>query len=276
VTHKRYFYSRHANLAAHSTKSALADELGDDKIEARLEKLQRELADLQENLYAERKRKVLIVLQGLDTSGKDGTIKHVFRSVNPQGVRVASFKKPTELESAHDFLWRVHSQCPENGEIIIFNRSHYEDYVVPAAHGTLSGKRLKQRLEDIVRFEEMLLHEGVVLFKFFLNISAGEQARRIEERLRDSKKHWKFSISDLTERRYWNDYRRAYNDALAATDGKHRRWHVIPADQKRARDLIVSSILVERLSRLKPRPPRMDPKVLRKIAAEARRQLRIP
>ena len=268
-----FLYSAKKSLAAHDPDSKLVRKLGQSRIEKQLAACRDELAHLQDLIYAERRHKILIVLQGLDTSGKDGTIKHVFRAVNPQGVKVASFKRPAELEASHDFLWRIHRHAPSSGEMVIFNRSHYEDVVVPMVHRTLPKSRIRERLHDIRRFEEMLIGEGTVLFKFFLNISRDEQARRIEERLRDPEKHWKFSMSDLTERDYWKDYQRAYDEALAETDRPQRSWYVVPGNHKRLRDLIISSVLIRELAKLNPRPPRMEPELLKKIAREVKTRL---
>jgi PPK2 family polyphosphate:nucleotide phosphotransferase len=244
-----------------------------DVIHEKTKKLCLDLESLQELIYAEGEKKILIILQGMDTSGKDGTIKHVFSATDPQGLRVASFKKPSEEEARHDYLWRVHTQIPAQGEIVIFNRSHYEDYVVPRVHHQVSKKHLKQRLEQINQFEQFLVNEGVTIFKFFLHISHKEQAKRIQERLDNPKKHWKFSLSDLSERRYWNQYHEAYEEVLKHTHKKHAPWYVIPADDKRIRNFLISLILVRGIRALNPKFPKFDPGLLKKIKTEAHKVL---
>jgi PPK2 family polyphosphate:nucleotide phosphotransferase len=244
------------------------------QVEKQYEQLQTDLADLQESIFAENKHKILIVLQGLDTSGKDGTVKHVFKSCNPMGLRVASFKKPTLAELRYDFLWRIHKEVPAAGEIVIFNRSHYEDYVVPDVHGAKASFRKSDRIAEIRHFEKMLVDEGVTMIKFFLNISRAEQARRIQERIDNPKKHWKFSVNDLTERRYWDQYQKSYAHVITRTHELDRPWYIIPADQKSARDIIISTILVDTLRKLKPRLPRFEARSLKKIQREIKRELK--
>jgi PPK2 family polyphosphate:nucleotide phosphotransferase len=226
---------------------------------AKTESLVKDLDRLQELLYAEHKHKVLIVLQGMDTAGKDGTIQHVFDGVNPQGVRVASFKVPTPEELAHDFLWRVHKQTPGAGEIVIFNRSHYEDVLVVRVHGLVSRADCRRRYADINAFEQMLVNEGTTILKFFLHIDKAEQKRRLEERLAEKEKHWKFNPADLKERARWRDYVRAYEDALSATNTAAASWYIIPANRKWYRNLLVSRILVECLKSLKMAYPKPAP-----------------
>lgn len=226
---------------------------------AKTELLVNELERLQELLYAEHKQKLLIVLQGMDTSGKDGTIRHVFDGVNPQGVRVASFKVPTPEELAHDFLWRIHEQTPGAGEIVIFNRSHYEDVLVVRVHGLVSRADCRRRYADINAFEQMLVNEGTTILKFFLHIDKAEQKRRLEERLVEKDKQWKFNPGDLKERVRWRDYMRAYEDALSATNTAAAPWYVIPANRKWYRNLLISRILVECLKDLKMAYPKPAP-----------------
>lgn len=221
--------------------------------------LLKELDRLQELLYAEHKHKLLIVLQGMDTAGKDGTIRHVFGGMNPQGVRVASFKVPTPEELAHDFLWRVHKQTPGAGEIVIFNRSHYEDVLVVRVHGLVSRAECRRRYADINAFEQMLVNEGTTMLKFFLHIDKAEQKRRLEERLAEKDKHWKFNPADLKERARWRDYTRAYEDALSATNTTLAPWYIIPANRKWYRNFLVSQILVECLKGLKMAYPKPAP-----------------
>jgi PPK2 family polyphosphate:nucleotide phosphotransferase len=225
----------------------------DDKNEAKeaLEALTGELEALQELLYAERKHKLLVVLQGMDTSGKDGTIRHVFEGVNPQGVRVASFKVPTPIELDHDYLWRVHLQTPGRGEVVIFNRSHYEDVLVVRVHQLVPEEVWKRRYDQINAFERLLADEGTTILKFFLHISLDEQKRRLQERLDDPTKHWKFATGDLAERKLWSAYQEAYEDALGKTSTEWAPWYIVPADRKWFRNLVIASVIVETLKGLK-------------------------
>jgi PPK2 family polyphosphate:nucleotide phosphotransferase len=221
-----------------------------DGAKQRLKDLNARLEELQELLYAEGKHKVLVVLQATDTGGKDGTIRHVFDGTNPQGVKVASFKKPTPKELAHDYLWRVHQNTPGSGEIVIFNRSHYEDVLVVRVHGLVPEERWSRRYDHINAFEQMLADEGTTIVKFFLNISKEEQAERLQARLDDSTKHWKFSLGDLAERKKWDDYRAAFEAMLGRTSTAEAPWYVVPADRKWYRNLVVASVLVETLEGL--------------------------
>lgn len=216
-----------------------------------LAKHRERLAKLQEVLYAGQQRAVLIVLQGMDTAGKDGTIRHIFSGVNPQGCDVRAFKVPTPLETRHDFLWRVHAAVPPRGMIGIFNRSHYEDVLSPRVHKVISGKTARERLEQINRFEESLFESGVVILKFFLHISRAEQTRRLQARLDDPEKHWKLSEADFDERRFWPGYEEAYEDVLSETSRRHAPWFVIPSDRKWYRNLAISKVLVEALDGVK-------------------------
>ncbi len=213
------------------------------------------LEALQELLYADGRHKLLVVFQGIDTSGKDGSIRHIFDRVNPAGVRVASFKKPTPEELGHDYLWRVHRHTPKNGEIVIFNRSHYEDVLVVRVHGLVPEERWRKRYEHINAFEKLLADEGTTILKFFLHISKDEQKERLEERLEDPAKHWKFDANDLKERARWDDYTAAYEEALAQTSTPWAPWYVIPANRKWYRNLVISSVLVDTLEGLGLRPP---------------------
>ncbi|RPH96074.1 MAG: polyphosphate kinase 2 family protein, partial [Calditrichaeota bacterium] len=204
-------------------------------------KLTQRLEILQELLYAEQKHKVLVVLQGMDTSGKDGVIRHVFEGVNPQGVRVAGFKVPTQVELAHDYLWRIHQQTPGRGEIVIFNRSHYEDVLVVRVHDLVPAKIWKRRFDHINQFEKMLAEEGTTIFKFFLHIDADEQKKRLQERLDKPEKHWKFNVSDLEERKLWPEYQNAYEEVLGRTSTKWAPWYIIPANKKWRRNLAIAA-----------------------------------
>ncbi len=209
-----------------------------------------ELEALQELLYAEGKHKILIVLQATDTGGKDGTIRHVFDGVNPQGVHVASFKKPTEIELDHDYLWRVHARTPRSGEIVIFNRSHYEDVLVVRVHDLVPPARWEKRYEHINNFEKLLADEGTTIIKFFLHISKEEQKERLEERLADPEKHWKFAKGDLAEREHWDDYQEAFEAALSRTSTEYAPWYIIPADRKWYRNLVISEVIIDTLKGL--------------------------
>jgi PPK2 family polyphosphate:nucleotide phosphotransferase len=220
-----------------------------------LEKHRQQLSDLQEVLYASQAKAILIVLQGMDTAGKDGTIRHIFSGVNPQGCDVASFKVPTPLEAHHDFLWRCHAQVPARGMIGIFNRSHYEDVLSPYVHGGMSAKAAHRRMDDINEWERMLADQDVVIFKFFLHISHAEQTRRLQARIDTPDKRWKLSPADFEERKFWDKYAGAYEEILHRTSRKHAPWFVIPADHKWYRNVAISQILVEAMQSLKLKYP---------------------
>jgi len=214
------------------------------------------LAKLQEVLYAGQQHALLIVLQGMDTAGKDGTISHIFSGINPQGCDVASFKVPTPLEARHDFLWRCHAKVPARGMIGVFNRSHYEDVLAPRVHKLMSTDTARKHLDEIVRFEGMLAETGTLILKFFLHISRSEQKERLQARLDDPCKHWKFSEADLAERKFWPAYQDAYEDAISRTSRKHAPWFVIPADHKGFRNLEISGIILQALEGLKLEYPK--------------------
>jgi len=224
------------------------------------------LTELQNRLWAESKQKLLIVLQAMDTGGKDGTIRHVFKGMNPQGVRVWGFGVPTEWELAHDYLWRVHQRTPENGGVTIFNRSHYEDVLVARVKGLAPRERWEKRYGHIVDFEKMLADEGTTIVKLFLHISKEEQRERLQARLDEPDKRWKFSTGDVEDRRLWDDYIDAYEDALTLTSTGHAPWYVVPADRKWFRNLVVSSILIDTLERMDPQFPPGDD--LKRIVVE--------
>ena len=213
------------------------------------------LSQLQEVLYASQKHSVLIVLQGMDTAGKDGTISHIFSGVNPQGCDVASFKTPTPLEARHDFLWRCHAAVPASGMIGVFNRSHYEAALFPRVHKQISSKHARRILDEINDWESMLAANDTLILKFFLHISYEEQKRRLQARIDDPSKHWKFSAADLSERKFWPEYQDAYDDVLSHTSRKHAPWFVIPADQKGFRNLAISGIIAEAIEGLKLKFP---------------------
>jgi PPK2 family polyphosphate:nucleotide phosphotransferase len=226
---------------------------------AKLKDLKSELERLQELLYAEHRHGVLIVLQGMDTSGKDGTIRRVFDGVNPQGVQVARFRQPTAPEADHDFLRRAHEATPAKGEIVIFNRSHYEDVLIVRVHKLVPKKTIKQRFREINEFERTLSQEGTVLLKFYLHLGFDEQGRRLRARLDDPSKHWKFSVSDLQERPLWPEYIAAYEDVLEKTSTDWAPWYLVPSDHKWFRDLLVCQVLVNTLSKLHMRLPPLSP-----------------
>jgi PPK2 family polyphosphate:nucleotide phosphotransferase len=225
------------------------------KAEERLRELSARLEELQEALWAEHKHKVLVVLQGMDTSGKDGTIRHVFEGVNPLGVRVAAFKAPTPEELDHDFLWRVHPKVPGCGEMVIFNRSHYEDVLVVRVKRLAPPGVWRARYNQINDFERLLADTGTVVLKFFLHISKDEQKERLQERLDDPAKRWKFRRGDLDDRLHWNDYMAAYEEALSRTSQKHAPWYVVPANKKWYRNLVVATHMVEALEGLQIQVP---------------------
>jgi PPK2 family polyphosphate:nucleotide phosphotransferase len=220
--------------------------------------LQEKLGELQELLYADHQQKVLVILQGMDTSGKDGTVRHVMSGVSPTGVRIVSFKKPAPEELDHDFLWRVHAKTPGNGEIAVFNRSHYEDVLIVRVHELVKEKVWRKRYDQINAFERTLAAAGTVILKFFLHISRDEQRKRLQERIDDPKKHWKFQHGDLDERKLWNDYMKAYEDVLKKTSTKHAPWYVIPSDAKWYRNLVIGAVIVETLESLGMEYPKVD------------------
>src|SRR5262245_4119073 len=228
----------------------------DDEIKSLLE----ELHKLQYLLYAENKHALLVVLQGMDTSGKDGTIRKVMGGLTPLGVEVKAFKAPHEEELAHDFLWRVHHAVPRRGYVGIFNRSHYEDVLVVRVHNLVPAKVWKGRYGQINEFEKILVQNNVVILKFFLHISKKEQKRRLEDRLNDSTRYWKFSLKDVEERKYWSDYREAYEAALTRCSTEWAPWHIVPANRKWYRNLVVAKAMVKALRDLDMNypPPTMD------------------
>jgi PPK2 family polyphosphate:nucleotide phosphotransferase len=225
---------------------------------AEFEKLNDKLEALQELLFAEHEHKVLIVLQAMDAGGKDGTIRRVFDSVNPAGVRVASFKAPTAEELDHDYLWRIHKQVPGKGEMVIFNRSHYEDVLVVRVHNYVPPDVWRKRFDQINEFERTLAESGTTILKFYLHIDKDEQKERLQARLDDPIKRWKFRLGDLDERKLWGDYMEAFEDVLSKTSTDYAPWYVIPANRKWFRDLVISSILVETLEDLKMKYPESE------------------
>jgi PPK2 family polyphosphate:nucleotide phosphotransferase len=228
---------------------------GKDKAKAETAKLIAKLDGLQERLYANATRSLLIVLQGMDTSGKDGTIKSVMSGVNPQGCKVVAFKAPSKDELAHDFLWRVHREVPPRGYIGIFNRSHYEDVLITRVHGWVSDKVAKQRFNQIKEFEELLYQNGTSILKFFLHISKDEQKERLEARVADPEKRWKWNSGDLEERKLWDEYLKAFEDVISATSTEHTPWYIVPANRKWYRNLVVADRVVDALEEMKLKTP---------------------
>lgn len=214
-----------------------------------------EINTLQDIMHAQGKHRLLLVLQGMDTSGKDGTVRHVFSECDPLGIRVTCFKAPSSEELAHDYLWRVHSEVPEAGELVIFNRSHYEDVLIVKVHDWIDDAECKRRYQQINEFERMLAETGTTIIKCYLHISKDEQKKRLQERLDDPQKTWKFNPNDLKERDLWAGYMRAYEDAMKATSTSHAPWYVVPADSKTNRNLLVSRLLLEVLKSLKLQYP---------------------
>ena len=229
----------------------------DDKKEIRKEtdRLLARLSELQDRLFAEGKARVLVVLQATDTGGKDGTIKKVFGSVNPQGLRVAGFKAPTATELAHDYLRRAHAEVPGDGGLTVFNRSHYEDVLIVRVHNLVPRPRWRKRYRHIRDFERMLADEGTTIVKFFLHISKDEQRQRLQERVNDPAAQWKFNPTDLAEREHWDAYQSAYEDMVSETSTGWAPWYVVPADHKWYRDYVVARVMVDVLEQLDPQWP---------------------
>ena len=245
---------------------------GNDTDDSELPGLVERIADLQARLYAEEQRALLVVLQGIDAAGKDSSVAHVFRGTNPQGVRVFSFKEPSNEEAAHDFLWRYHLHTPAYGMIHVFNRSHYEDVLVVRVKQLVEEERWRSRYESINDFERMLARERTTILKFFLHISKDAQLERFQERLEREDKHYKFSANDVRERRHWDAYQEAYQDALRATSTEWAPWYIIPSDHKWFRNLTVARIVAATLEEMNPcwPPPEED---LESFAAEELDQL---
>jgi PPK2 family polyphosphate:nucleotide phosphotransferase len=238
---------------------------GNDTDDSELPGLVERIADLQARLYAEEQRALLVVLQGIDAAGKDSSVAHVFRGTNPQGVRVFSFKEPSNEEAAHDFLWRYHQHTPAAGMIHVFNRSHYEDVLVVPVKGLVEEERWRSRYESINDFERMLAREGTTILKFFLHISKGAQLDRFRERLEREDKHYKFSANDVRERRNWDAYQEAYERAVCLTSTPWAPWHVIPSDHKWFRNLLVGRKVLATLVELDPRWPEPEEDLEREL-----------
>ena len=232
-----------------------------DKLSAReqLDGMGEELEALHAKLWAEARRSVLLVLQGMDTSGKDGAVRRVLRGLNPQGIQVVAFKAPSEHERAHDYLWRVHAQCPPRGRLGVFNRSHYEDVVAALLVGAVDRAGCERRYRHLREFERVLVDEGTTLVKVFLHISPEEQRERLQARLDDPTKRWKFNHDDLDVRNLWDDYMAEYERAITETSTEWAPWHVVPADRKWVRDVAVATLLLETIRALDPQYPPPDP-----------------
>ena len=248
---------RPAGLSTRDTRETFGLDKAAGK--ARKAELVERLNLLQQRLYAERAQSLLLVLQGLDASGKDGVIRDVFTGVNPQGCRAVSFKAPTSTELAHDFLWRIHAALPERGQIGIFNRSHYEDIVTVRMLGLVPEEVSKRRPRDVNGFEQTLVDEGTTIVKVFLNVSKEEQAQRLQERLDNPEKRWKFRKADLETRKHWDEYLSAYDEAITATSKRWAPWHVVPADRNWVKSLAVATLLVDALERMDPKLPDAEP-----------------
>lgn len=210
---------------------------------------------LQQKLYAESKQSLLIVLQAIDAGGKDGTIRKVFGGINPQGCRVSSFKKPSELELSHDFLWRIHKETPAKGMMAIFNRSHYEDVIVVRVHDWIDGAECKRRYKNIKDFERLLTEQNTTILKFFLYISPDEQKKRFQERLDIKEKNWKFAFGDLDERKLWDTYMKQFEDVFEHTSTDYAPWYIVPANNKTYRNYVISSIVKKTMQKMDPKFP---------------------
>ena len=239
--------------------------VGKEEIQRQFDELQTELQELQKRLYAQNKHRILVVMQAMDTGGKDGCIKHVFSRIDPQGIHVRSFKKPSEEELSYDFLWRVHSKVPHRGQLVIFNRSHYEDIIAVRVKKIFPDEVWKRRQRHVVEFERMLAEEGTTIVKIFLHISKEEQKNRLEARLADPIKHWKINPDDLVDRARWDDFMRAYEDVMQKTSTEFAPWYVVPADRKWYRNLCVARIMLDTLKKLNMEYPAInwDPKTIK-------------
>jgi len=238
---------------------------GGEQVAREYDELHDRIADLQDRLYAEEEQSLLVVLQGIDAAGKDGTVKHVLRGTNPAGVRVYSFKEPSNEELAHDFLWRYHQATPGNGMIGVFNRSHYEDVIVVRVKGLAPEELWRSRYDSINDFERMLVREGTTILKFLLHISKEEQLEKFRERLERTDKYWKWSDNDIKERDRWDDYQRAYEEAVAATSTPWAPWYVIPANHRWYRNYVIARVLSGTLAAMDPRYPE-PPEEVRRFA----------
>ncbi len=238
--------------------NAKGDYEAKDEPTARLEMLLKQRQELQERLYGESKQSLLVVFQAMDTGGKDGATKRLFEGLNPAGIVVTSFKAPTPIELEHDFLWRIHAAAPADGHIGVWNRSHYEDVLIARVHELVPEKTWRRRYKQINDFEEMLVETGTTILKFYLHIDKDEQKERLQARLDDPAKNWKFSTGDLEERKFWNDYQAAYEDAINECSTPWAPWHVVPANHKWARDIAVAERVNKALEEMNPQFPQVD------------------
>jgi len=238
-----------------------------EEAESASQQLRKELVELQERLFAEGKHKVLVVLQAMDTGGKDGAIRRVFSGINPQGINVARFAGPSADELAHDYLWRVHQKVPATGQIVVFNRSHYEDVLAVRVNDLVPQKVWKKRYAHLRNFEQMLVDEGTIILKFYLHIDAEEQLERLQARLDEPEKNWKFDEHDLEQRKHWDEYMHAFRDAIVETHQKDAPWYVIPANRKWFRDYAMLTIIVDTLKKLDPQFPKptFDPAAIKVV-----------
>ncbi|WP_459129864.1 polyphosphate kinase 2 family protein [Guggenheimella bovis] len=245
------------------------------EVEEKMKENLTELSELQDVFYASNKYSLLLIFQAMDAAGKDGTIKHVMKGVNPQGCQVVSFKQPSSEELDHDYLWRAMKNQPERGRFGIFNRSYYEDVLVVKVHNLLESSQLpkelltkdvfEKRYRQIKNYEEYLTENGIIVLKFFLNISKEEQAKRFLERIDDESKNWKFSMGDVKERKYWDEYQKAYEEAIKNTSTKEAPWYVIPADHKWYMRYLVSEIIIDKLKSLKLEYPKLTKEQLQEL-----------
>lgn len=248
-----------AKLRLKNIDTRAPKKLNKESIKKETQKLKFKIEELQNLLYAESKHSLLVVLQGMDASGKDGVIKNVFDAVNPMGCRVIPFKRPTELEMKHDFLWRVHAQVPEKGMIHVFNRSHYEDVLIQRVHAWIDEKTVKSRFEHINKFEQLLINTGTTILKFYLHISPEEQLGRLQERMSDPTKMWKYNEEDLKERQLWDDYMKAYEDVFENCQ-EATAWQVVPADQNWYKEYYIAKEVVRAMEDMQMKFPGLKPK----------------
>jgi len=254
---KRFIVAPHTKVKLHHRDpDDTADVEKGDKAHERLVKNVERMEDLQYRLYAESRRALLVVLQGIDAGGKDGTVRHVMSGLNPQGCKVTSFKVPSSEEAAHDFLWRIHKAMPARGEMGIFNRSHYEDVLVVRVHNLVPKSVWSARYDQINEFEKLMSENGVTILKFFLHISKKEQLARLDARIEDPARNWKISDADFKERKLWDDYVEAYEAMLSRCSTKAAPWYIIPANKKWFRNLAVSQIILETLEQMNPKFPK--------------------
>ncbi len=266
-------YRAGSTLASMTESLAGLEKISKDDALAEIRSGVEQLAKLQEAIYAERRVGILIVLQGLDTAGKDGTIRAIFQGVNPQGVEVSSFKVPTPEESAHDFLFRIHQRTPERGMVGIFNRSHYEDLIVPLATGGIDEQELGRRIQQVAAFENYLIDQQIQVVKLYLNVSWKVQGERLLRRLDRPDKHWKFSAGDLATRQKWHDFHSAYQRVVSATSFDGAPWYVIPADKRWYRDLIALHVVLAAISQLEPKVPAVPIEHIDRYRATLEREL---